>query len=292
MELFSILLPFPLLFLPLFSSVFSSLLPFDLIFLLNPFAQLRRCCCLCFRRFTAAFGLSVHRLAVFCLGNDLKTRSGFFQTRSVSFSHSPPPTRLSTAFTGLSSTRRRLPLLRLASTRRRVGHTLRRVDLTHPRVVHTPRRSCCCGLFCFVFCCIFSVFRCFLLFLLLIFVGSSLLVCIVDFIVVETVTIGDRFAAFTDAVRKPSVLILCRHPLGCRDCCLLAGVRDGLPLPVAPGFALETASCGPSERTGSFMTHFLLFVCNFCTVVSVIRFVVGVLPLFQFFSPSTLSLFA
>jgi hypothetical protein len=114
-------------------------------------------------------------------------------------------------------------------------------------------------------------------------VGSSLLVCIVDFIVVETITTGDRFAVFTDAVRKPSVLILCRHPLGCRDCCLLAGVRDGLLLPVAPGFALETASCGPSKRTGSFLTHFLLFVCNFCTVVSIIGFVVGVPAPFSVF---------
>lgn len=113
--------------------------------------------------------------------------------------------------------------------------------------------------------------------------GSSLLVCIVDFIVVETITTRDPFTAFTDAIRKPSMLILCRHPLGCRYCCLLAGVRDGLPLPVAPGFALETASRCPLERIESFLTNFLLFVYNFCTVVFVIGFIVGVSTPFSVF---------
>jgi hypothetical protein len=80
-------------------------------------------------------------------------------------------------------------------------------------------------------------------------VGSSLLVSMCFVLVVETISTGDRPASFTNAVRKLSVLTLCWHPLGCRYCCLLVGVRDGLPLPMAPGFALETASCGPPERT-------------------------------------------
>jgi hypothetical protein len=114
-------------------------------------------------------------------------------------------------------------------------------------------------------------------------VGSSLLVSMCFVLVVETIPTGDRPASFTDAVRKPSVLTLCWHPLGCRYCCLLVGVRDGLPFPVAPGFILKTASRGPSERTESILTHFLLFVCNFCIVVSVIGFVVGVPAPFSVF---------
>jgi hypothetical protein len=65
------------------------------------------------------------------------------------------------------------------------------------------------------------------------------------------------FASPTDLSQKLSVPSFLRHSFGCFVRCMLVGY-----LSVSLGFAYLTAFSGPFKEVGSFMTHYLLFVCT------------------------------